>query len=561
MTSVAAAKRFQVLRCLGEGGMGVVYEAVDRESGTRVALKTLRHMTPESLARLKREFRAMQDVHHPNLVSLGELVADGEKCFFTMELVDGSELLDHLRYRPRWVPELKDEPTCPSPADAQRNGDSPRALSNGVTIAHRFDETRLRDAMRQLAEALCALHAVGLVHRDVKSSNVRVARDGRVVLLDFGLVSDTRSHSSSTHQGAGTPAYMAPEQIVSGKVGPQADWYAFGVLMFEALTGQLPFEGHALNIMLRKQKEQPPAPAMIAPGIPDDLDALCADLLRFDAATRPCGADVLRVLGAAQDSTSAGGSHTRASSFVGRGAELDFLMSAFDDCRRGQAVTVAVEGESGFGKSALVRRFAQRLAAQWPDTVLLAGRCYERESVAYKGFDGVVDALARFLARADNDAEAVLPTRVAPLVKVFPVLRRVAAVAARMSDPLADIPRVALRERAFASLRELFTRLAVRRPLVVVIDDAQWSDADSLELLAELMRPPEAPPLMLVLTARTSAGNPSAAPKRAQGLTAALEGDVRRVEIGPLPAAEAGELASKLLEHAGMADSHLVAEW
>jgi serine/threonine protein kinase len=560
--SVPAAKRFRVLRRLGEGGMGVVYEAVDRESGSRVALKTLRQMTPESLARLKREFRAMQDVHHPNLVSLGELVADGEECFFTMELIDGSDLLDHLQLRPR-PPEPKDvPPTCPSPVDVQNTrSSSPPAHLNGAAIAYRFDEARLRSALRQLAEALCALHRAGLVHRDVKSSNVRVARNGRVVLLDFGLVSEAANNSGWTQQQwVGTPAYMAPEQIASGKVGPEADWYAFGVLMFETLTGKLPFEGHAFNIMLRKQKERPPAPASIAPDVPDDLDALCSNLLCFEAAARPRGADVLHVLGAVQDSTSPGSSRIRASCFVGRSAELDVLTSAFNDCRRGQAVTVAVEGESGVGKSALVSRFVHGLAAQWPDTVLLAGRCYGRESVAYKGFDGVVDALARFLSRANSEAEAVLPTRVAPLVKVFPVLRGVAAIAERMFDPLADVPDVALRERAFASLRELFTRLAVRRPLVVVIDDAQWCDPNSLELLAELMRPPEAPPLLLVLTARTPIGMTFATLGQAHLLPHTLKGDVRRVEVGPLPARDAGELASQLLLRTGVTDPQL-AEW
>src|SRR5215472_11564305 len=100
MTSAATTERFHRLRCLGEGGMGVVYEAIDRERGTRVALKTLRAMTAESLAKLKREFRAMQDLHHPNLVSLGELVSEGDHWFFTMELVAGSEFLDHVRWRP-----------------------------------------------------------------------------------------------------------------------------------------------------------------------------------------------------------------------------------------------------------------------------------------------------------------------------------------------------------------------------------------------------------------------------------------------------------------------------
>src|SRR5689334_10904553 len=97
MSIVAAAKRFERIRCLGEGGGGVVYEALDRERDTRVALETPRHVTAESLAFLKREFRAMQDVHHPNLVNLCELVFDGNECFFTMELVEGVDWLEYVR--------------------------------------------------------------------------------------------------------------------------------------------------------------------------------------------------------------------------------------------------------------------------------------------------------------------------------------------------------------------------------------------------------------------------------------------------------------------------------
>src|SRR6516162_4435587 len=97
MRPTATSRRFERLRYLGEGGMGVVYEALDRERGTRVAVKTLRNLTGESLAHLKREFRAMQDIHHPNLVSLGELVFEDDNCFFSMELVEGVDWMEHIR--------------------------------------------------------------------------------------------------------------------------------------------------------------------------------------------------------------------------------------------------------------------------------------------------------------------------------------------------------------------------------------------------------------------------------------------------------------------------------
>src|SRR5438270_38457 len=89
--------RFEIVREIGEGGMGVVYEAFDRERNMIVALKTMRRVTPDSLARFKREFRVLQNVHHPNLVNLGELFLDGESVFFTMELVEGQDLVEYVR--------------------------------------------------------------------------------------------------------------------------------------------------------------------------------------------------------------------------------------------------------------------------------------------------------------------------------------------------------------------------------------------------------------------------------------------------------------------------------
>ena len=224
---VPETERFEIRRKLGEGGMGVVYEAYDRERPTIVALKTLRHAHATALARFKGEFRALQRLEHPNLVSLGELITAGRLSFFTMELVAGVPFLEYVRA-----------------------GDV-------------CDEARLRACLAQLAPALAALHANSIVHRDVKPSNVLVTGEGRVVLLDLGLALDTRPAvtTSADADVVGTVAYMAPEQAQSGKVGPAADWYALGVVLYEALTGTLPHGGgSALEVLMNKLQTAPPPP-------------------------------------------------------------------------------------------------------------------------------------------------------------------------------------------------------------------------------------------------------------------------------------------------------------
>ncbi len=497
--------RFLVQGRLGAGGYGVVYKVLDRERSAVVALKILHHVAPKSLYRFKQEFRALADVSHPNLVTLYELSSYGDQWFFTMELIEGVDFLSYVRQ--------------------DRNGDSSgptrdRSAETSPSSARSFERRidvecgsasdpdaglnlgRVREALRQLADGVGALHAAGKLHRDIKPSNVLVTRDGRVALLDFGLVKELAPTHSHTMEAAGTPAYMSPEQAVGRALTEASDWYNVGSMLYEALTGRLPFSGRILEVLQQKQEVEPPAPIDVQPDTPEDLSALCRDLLRRDPGQRPSGADVRRRLegiSAAPVAVSAPATAPVAPHFVGRHRHLAALRDAYQTMKGGRAVTVAVHGGSGMGKSALVRRFLEELKATNAEAVVLSGRCYERESVPYKALDSLVDALSQYLRRLPSaHAEGFLPHDILALVRLFPVLRQVEAVA-RARRTVLEIPdSQELRQRAFAALRELLVRLADRRPLVLFIDDLQWGDADSAALLEALLRPPDPPVLLLI---------------------------------------------------------------
>jgi eukaryotic-like serine/threonine-protein kinase len=548
--------RFNILRRIGAGGMGVVYEAFDRERNCRVALKTLRQPGGEELLRLKTEFRALQDVQHRNLVSLGELREERGAWFFTMELVDGVSFLE-------WARPASGAPVTQSSSSGRRPGDSSEPLATARTwrssAAQRLwdstvgapacDEQHLREALGQLAAGVCALHAAGKVHRDIKPSNVLVTPEGRVVLLDFGLVTGTAlDERSSVAHPVGTVAYMAPEQAASRPVGPAADWYAVGVMLFQALTGALPFDGAPIEVMVQKQDRDGSPPRALAPEAPADLDDLCRDLLRCDPAARPTGTAVLDRLGVAATASARLQAVARPAArpiFVGRRAELEVLRGAFEAACRGTPQSVLVGGESGVGKTALVRWFSDRLREEVPGVVVLSGRCYEREYVPYRAIDGVIDALSHFMVQlGEAEAGAMLPRAAGLLGQVFPVLRRVKAVA-QAPRPDAGIDPQELRRLLFGAVRELLVRLADRHPVVITIDDLQWVDADSLALATEVVRPPDAPGLLILGTRRDQPDD--ATSSRAPAL-ALLQSFTRQVSLGPLPQEEARVLAARLAE-------------
>ncbi|HEY2511165.1 MAG TPA: AAA family ATPase [Polyangiaceae bacterium] len=559
MQRAVAANRFERIRCLGEGGMGIVYEARDLKNGGRVALKTLRRFSAGGLLRFKREFRALQGLQHPNLVTYGELMSDGDEWFFTMELVEGNDFLSYVRPGvARWQQADRSRQTSvdePRRQERENAATEPRLSIAPPALDDTFDERRLRDALHQLADGLDALHASGLVHRDIKPSNIRVTDDGRVVLLDFGVVGELSGGISATAQGiVGTPSYMAPEQATGAPIGPEADWYSLGVLLYEALTGELPFSGPALDVLVEKQGSHPSPPSSRRALVPPDLDELCSALLRYDAPARPTGRDVLRACGVSEMRKRAEPSRALETVFVGRDRETERLRDALASSRKG-TVSVLIAGESGVGKTSLVREFTEAIRAEHVDALVLEGRCYARESVPYRAFDGVVDALTLALMRMGEAAiKPILPEALAPLVQLFPVLARVALVERLARKQPQEAEPHEVRTRAFAALRELFTRLAAHRPVVIVMDDAQWADDDGLLLVSETLRAPGSPRVLLLATVRDVATEPGE-PMARDRVAAALPGDLRRFELLPLSDAEGAELATRLLERAGRASS------
>ena len=499
--------RFTVLQCLGRGAFGYVYSVFDRERSREVALKTLRLRSPESAYALKREFRSLCHLTHPNLVRLHELFIDGHDAFFTMDRIEGV------------------------PFD-------------------QCDRRQLKALLGQVVSALQTLHSSGKLHRDIKPANVLVEPPGRVVVLDFGLILDQDVPDVCEDDGfgtlIGTPRYMAPETLKGYPATAASDWYSLGVMLYETLLGELPDPSGLARVT---SSGPPPAPSSRSPAIAPDFDELCSRLLDPSPETRATASELAAMLGieAHRPSSVAPGGSAR---LVGRARQLDHLVDSYERCKAtSQPLTVLVSGESGMGKTALLREFTQGHVD--PGGTVLWSQCREQEALSHKAFDGIADDLCRRLLKRQERGgvfDIVAPEDAPHLVRLFPSLARVPSLQPFAEEQVPADPREQ-RQRAYEALRRTLCFMATEAPLVLIVDDLQWGDLDSARLLYELLSSAERPPCLVVLAYRSDEREQSPCLQTLLSGSRCLADvvDVKQLDVSQLEASDAQALARSLL--------------
>jgi predicted ATPase len=449
-----APEGYEIIEILGRGGMGVVYKARDIRLGRFVALKFLSPGAARdrrALARFRREARAASTLNHPTVCTLHGLGTYRGRPFLVLEWVDG-ETFRALAGRP---PEV----------------------------------SRLLPLFRQVAGALRAAHAAGIVHRDIKPENVMVRSDGYVKVLDFGLARLLPAPTGSgTAPGAGvtdpdnqlgTAYYMSPEQARAQSVDGATDIFSLGIVPYELAAGRHPFQSDApLATMYSIVNDPPLSPRRLNPEIPLRLDALILHMLEKDPSCRPKAAEVEAVLGelatCAADPRKDTADLTDFRATVGRDPELAALWDGFELAAAGRGQLLCITGEPGIGKTTLVEDFLRELAVGGRAHGSARGRCSERLAGA-EAYLPVLEALDSLVQGAIGEAAARAMRLLAPAWNA-----RVVPAAA--SGPPAGPTQEQLKRELLALLEEL-SRL---RPLVLFLDDVHWADASTVDLLAYL---------------------------------------------------------------------------
>jgi eukaryotic-like serine/threonine-protein kinase len=568
----ASIGTFRILGVIGSGGMGLVYRAKDSRSGAPAALKTVRSLNPKMLGAIRSEISALRTINHPGVVRVLDHGLHEGLPWYAMELLEGRSLRDFNRELWRGAPAANPATsTDESEALAGRTATTEMAEA-GVWKAPRPVKAlphtrglagagRLLEALalyRRLCLPIAHIHTRGIVHRDLKPANVFIRLDGTPVLVDFGLISHARGTigRESLQPGdnvLGTVSYVSPEQVRGLAVDARADLYSLGCMLYETVTGRLPFAGGRDEALRRR--EQPPLASELVAGVPPPLDLLLAGLLAPSPQDRiGYAADVVAalsdLLGQRLDPVELpAATYLYRPHMAGRQEISRRLGDLALRAEQGQGALVLLGGESGIGKTFLLSELSLQLAAR-ERTRVVTGECLPLHPSAGASADfsgGPLHPLRRlFQTLADEChrrgpavAERLLGRRAAVLAAYEPAL--VAFAGPPDALEAHALPPQASRERVLQCLCDTLAALADDSMVLLLLDDVQWADELTLAFLTSLTPSfLQGRPLLVVATFRD---------EEVRGPLRRLldDPDVQRISIGSLDEASVASITTDML--------------
>ena len=493
--------------------MGVVYGALDRETGARVAVKTVSRVDLPLLSGLRREVHALRRLAHPGVVRvIATGVDDVDQPWYAMELLEGATLAalrDAL-----WLQTGDLAMTYDSGAQQSESATKPilkKVVRDAIAsivmpapnhVRHPIANGHLRRVLavvRRLLATLAYVHGEGVVHRDLKPHNVFLRDGDRPVLVDFGLATRSlgavgREVLEVAHEIVGTPAYMAPEQIRGDLVDSRADLYAIGCVLHELLTSVPPFGGPPVVIMEQHMSIPAEPPSRLVDGCPPELDALVLGLLEKRPRDRIGHAeDVIEAIDALVGTSEPitgprPRPHVYRPQLTGRAQALRDLSGSERNALRGRGGIVLVGGASGIGKTYLAMEAAR--AMRGFQTV--AGTCaplgpYHQGAGGQPlhPFGKLLQVIADRCAADGPDAtDRLLGAQGKILALHDPSFARLPGLSAYKDPP--PLVGAAARDRLLAAVAHAIARLGEVQPLLLVLDDLQWADEVSMRLLTQL---------------------------------------------------------------------------
>jgi hypothetical protein len=504
-----AARRYRVGKQLAAGDVGDTFVAVDTLSDRQVAYKRLRVKSESARARatalFEREYDTLTRLAHPNIVEVYDYGFDVEGPYYTLELLSGADLTEL----------------------------APLPLGKACQL------------VRDVASALGVLHARRMLHRNVSPANVRLTPDGRAKLLNFSAL----ARFGRPPEIAGAPAFVAPESLSEQPLDQRADLYSLGALAYWALTGRLPYSVRTISELTAAWQTPLLAPSAHAPEVTKELDELVLSLLARDPAARPATTahlidklTAIAALAPEPDEPRVARSYLTHPPFVGRAQLLRDLSGYVQEAQQGRGRAVLLRGAAGLGRSALLDQLV--VDAQLVGAAVLRWHCDTKN-----GSFGLGHSLLAQLRCLFPDAAKSVVERDSMLDSAY---------GKRTPRPGLEGTRGGIeaserQARRVQLLQDCLLQVSRRMPLVLLVDDIQIADPQSLALLASLARALAKYPLLLVVTARAGAGctDPNA--------LADLDAQATSVTLEPIEESHVAELVKTLF--GDVPNGHRLARW